>query len=228
MTLQQISEQLVRFSRDAMAKGVLDEIGEQIFTTGTVRKALDKLFMDPPTTLIRTIRSAIEDDSIKSVQVKAVLKRLWTQTSEVEVHQISAGETASTRPKIVDAKLRRGKEYSEEYHTKGKPQEVTELFRTLDKFCRELDPTNVQKRYHAKYVAYAYQKSTFCSVHIQKSGLRVWLKLDYARLENPSDYVRNVSTVGHWGLGNVELAINSFERLQETKTLIRQSFEENR
>ena len=227
MALQQIAEQLARFSRDAMAKGVLDEIGEQIFTTGKVRKALDKLFMDPPTTLIRTIRSAIGDDSIKPVQVKVALKRLWTQTSEVEVHPISAGDTASTKPKIVDAKLRSGKEYGEEFHTKGKPREVTELFRTLDKFCRELDPNNVQKRYLAKYVAYAYVKSIFCSVHLLKSGLRVWLKLDYARLDNPPDYVRDISNVGHWGVGDVELAINSLERLQEAKSLIRQSFEEN-
>lgn len=228
MTLQQIAEQFARFSRDAMAQGVLDEIGEQIFTTGKVRKALDKLFMDPPTNIIRIIRSAIGDDSIKPVQVKAALRRLWNQTSEVEVRPISAGSTALTKTEKVSTKLRRGKEYSEEFHTKGKPQEVIELFLTLDKFCKELDPLNVQKRYRAKYVAYAYVKSTFCSVHIKKSGLCVWLKLDYSRLENPPDYVRDVSKKGHWGVGDVELAINSFEKLQEAKSLIRQSFEENR
>jgi len=226
MTIQQIAEQFTRFSRDAMAKGVLDEIGEQIFTTGKVRKALDKLSMDPPTTLIRIIRSAIGDDSIEPVQIRAALKRLWSQKSEGEFHRFSV--KADTKTKIDDTKLRGGKEYDEEVHTKGKPQEVIELFLTLDNFCRELDPHNVQKRYRAKYVAYAYVKSTFCSVHIQKSGLRVWLKLDYARLENPPDYARDVSKTGHWGVGNVELAINSFERIQEAKSLIRQSFEKNR
>jgi len=53
------------------------------------------------------------------------------------------------------------------------------------------------------------------------------LKLDYAHLENPPDYVRDVSNVGHWGVGDVEFPINSLERLQEAKSLIRQSFEEN-
>jgi len=85
MTIQQVAEQFARFSRDAMAKGLLDEIGEQIFTTGKVRKALDKLFMNPPNTLIRLIRSTIGNDSIKPTQVKEALKRLWAQTSEVEV-----------------------------------------------------------------------------------------------------------------------------------------------
>ncbi len=40
MSTQQVAEQLNRFSRDAMAKGLLDELGEQIFTTGKIRKAL--------------------------------------------------------------------------------------------------------------------------------------------------------------------------------------------
>jgi len=65
MSIQQVAEQFARFSRDAMAKGLLDEIGEQIFTTGKVRKALDKLFIEPPPKLIRLIRSIIKDDTIK-------------------------------------------------------------------------------------------------------------------------------------------------------------------
>ena len=39
ISLHQIAEQLARFSRDAMAKGLLDKIGEEVFTTGKVRKA---------------------------------------------------------------------------------------------------------------------------------------------------------------------------------------------
>ena len=77
------------------------------------------------------------------------------------------------------------------------------------------------------YVAYVHKKSTFCSVHLLKSGLRIWLKLDAAHLENLPDYVRDVSNIGHWGVGDVELSINSLERLQEAKSVIRRSFEEN-
>ena len=58
-SVQQIAEQFNRFSRDAMARGVLDEIGEQVFTMGKIRKALDKLFLEPPANLVRIIRSAI-------------------------------------------------------------------------------------------------------------------------------------------------------------------------
>ena len=224
-SVHQIAEQFNRFSRDAMARGVLDEIGEQVFTTGKIRKALDKLFLDPPNNLIRIIRSVLNDESIKPIQIKEALKRLWAQSSEVELPSIQPSIGEIGKP---EKKHRRGKDYGEDHHIKGKPREVVELFRILDKFCRELDPTTVQRKYLAKYVRYMHGKAIFCCVHIQKSGLRIWLKLDYSHLENPPDYVRDVSNIGHWGVGDVEIGIDSLEKLHSSKSLIRQSFEENK
>ncbi|MCL0080190.1 DUF5655 domain-containing protein [Dehalococcoidia bacterium] len=223
MIIQQVAEQFARFSRDAMAKGVLDEIGEQIFTTGKIRKALDKLFMEPPNTLIRLILSAIGDDTIKPMQVKKALKRLWTQTSEIAIPS-----TFGVEPVLPERTEARGKEYNEEHYLEGNPREVVELFRTIDKFCRELDAIAVQRKYLAKYVKYTHGKNIFCCVHLQKTGLRVWLKLNYSDLESPPEYVRDVSKIGHWGVGDVELAIDTMQRFESAKGLIQKSFEENR
>jgi len=225
MTIQQVAEQFARFSRDAMARGILDEIGEQVFTTGKIRKALDKLFIDPPNYLIRLIRKTIGDDSIKPKQVKKALKRLWAQTSEINIS--STYEIVPDTRTIQNASLKQ-KSYNENHHVEGKPQEVIELFRTVDKFCRELNPTNIVRKYLAKYVKYSFNKNIFCCVHLQKSGLRIWLKLNYSDLENPSDNVRDVSSVGHWGVGDVELAIDSHERFNNSKHLIQKSFDENK
>ena len=218
---QQIADQFKRFSRNAMAQGVLDEIGEQVFTTQKIRKAIDKLFLDPPRNLIRIIRSSIGDESITPVQVKAALKRLWAPSSEVD-YPIDGGDGE------VETDNQRVKDYGEEHHTKEKPREVLELYRIVDKYCRELDPTIVQRKYLAKYIGYTNGKNTFCCVHIQKSALRVWLKLDYSHLENPADYIRDVSNMGHWGVGDIEIRIDSLEKLQISKSLIMQSFDETK
>jgi len=84
MSIQQIAERFLRFSRDAMVKGVLDEIGKETFTMGKIRKALDKMFSEPPNAFVRLIRSTIGDDTIKPAQVKKALNRLWARTSDVE------------------------------------------------------------------------------------------------------------------------------------------------
>lgn len=62
-------------------------------------------------------------------------------------------------------------------------------------------------------------------MHLQKSGLRVWLKLKYTELESPPDFIRDVSNIGHWGVGNVEMTIDTLDKLQNGKELIRKSFE---
>jgi hypothetical protein len=225
MSIQQVAKRFTRLSRNAMAKGVLDEFGEQVFTTGKIRKALDKLFIEPPNTLIRLIRLTIGDDTIKPRQVKKALKSLWAPTSEVELPSTYKPGIEPVLPERIKVK---GKEYSEGYHLKGKPQEVVELFRIIDKFCRELDPTTVQRKYLAKYVRYTRGKNIFCCVHLQKSRLRIWLKLNYSNLESPPEYVRDVSNIGHWGVGDIELAIDNFERFQGAKILIQKSFEESK
>jgi predicted transport protein len=224
MSVRQVAEQFARFSRDSMAKGVLDEIGEQIFTTAKIRKALDRIFADPPTPLIRLIRSTIRDGTIKPIQVKNALRRLWSQTSEVGISSTLESATKTVAPRTRRA---RGKDHGQEHHTKGRPQEIIELFRTIDKFCRELEPGAIERRYLAKYVRYSRGKSIFCCVHLYGGGLRVWLKLRYSALQSPPRYVRDVSNIGHWGVGDIELAINSLDRLQDAKSLITRSFEEN-
>ena len=72
---------------------------------------------------------------------------------------------------------------------------------------------------------YSHGKHIFCCIHLKKSGLHVALKLDYSDLENPPEFARDVSQVGHWGVGDVELAIDSLGRLDDAKVLILKSFE---
>jgi predicted transport protein len=100
--------------------------------------------------------------------------------------------------------------------------------RTIDKFCMELDPANVQRKYLATYIRYTYGKNIFCCACLFNSGLRVWLKLNYTDLEKPPEYIRDVSSTGHWGVGNIELTIDSLDRFQSAKIFIQKSFEKNK
>ena len=77
----------------------------------------------------------------------------------------------------------------------------------------------------AKYVSWSKDKAIFCSAHLQQGGLRVWVKTDPKKLDPSHPFARDVSRIGHWGVGDVELAINSLERLRDAEAHIRESFE---
>lgn len=226
LSVEQVASQLSRLSRDSIARGVLDDLGDEIFSTAKVRKALDRLFSELPGPFLRSIRKVIGDAALTPKQIKFALDRIW---------RTSTPGTSAVERETGRHELRKGlrdrvrkQDYSEAHHTTGKPKEVVELYRALDRFCLDLAPAEVLRRHLAKYVSWSHGKHTFCCAHLQQSGLRVWLKLGPADIGDGPTFARDVSKIGHWGVGDVELAIDSMRRLREAEPLIRASFERAR
>lgn len=222
-SVEQVASHLARLSRDAMARGVLDELGEEIFTTAKVRKALDRLFADQDSSFLRVIRKALDDDSIAPAQIRATLSRIWRGES---LAPLAKGVEPARKGRRKRAAIPRDKlDYGEAHHTEGKPVEVVELYRALDRFCQDLAPGKVTRRHLGKYIAWSLGKSVFCSAHLLQSGLKVWLRLRSSDIPESATYARDVSKVGHWGVGDVELRIDRTERLRDAEQLIRASIE---
>jgi predicted type IV restriction endonuclease/predicted transport protein len=217
--IEQMAAHLTRFSRNSMEDGVLDEIGEEIFTTAKVRKAIDKLFAEQDDSFVRLIRKMLDDENVSPAQVKAALPRIW-RTESAKSHKADSAASGKqgrqTREKL---------DYGENHHTGGRPVEVIELYRKLDRFCQDLAPTNVSRRYLAKHVAWTIGKTTFCSVHLLQSGLKMWLNLNPNKIPSSITQVRDVSKVGHWGVGDVEIFIDNAEFLHDTEQYIKMAFD---
>jgi predicted transport protein len=222
LSVEQINTQLNRISKESLAHGTLDRLGEEIFTATKIRKALDRLFANPPGALIRVIRTTVEDENITPAQIRDTLARIWR--GDAEGHLPVAPDTHGGSKRVKKGGERRGRDYGEAHHIEGKPKEVVELYRALDRLCQDLAPGLVKRGYLAKYVGWSIGKRTFCSAHLQQSGLRVWIRFDPAKIPESATYARDVSKIGHWGVGNVELAIDSLERLHDAERYIRTSF----
>ncbi len=219
LSIQQIAQQMWRFSREEMARGSLDALGEQTFTDGKVRKALGQIISSAPRSFLNLVRDTIGDQSITPQQIKESLARIWralgiiappsstgpphlrgTSTEPVEV---------AKRAGVVQRATSSQSPYNEAHHIAQKPKEAVELYRALDRICLSLDPGSITKRYLANCISYDRAKRTFCSIHLRRAGLRVWLRLKYNRLSPPPSFARDVSNVGHWGAGDLELALSS-------------------
>jgi len=220
LSVEQVAAQVNRLSRDSMAQGVLDDLGTEIFTTGKVRKALDRLFIEAPTPLIRLIRRTMDDNSVTPSQIKQALGRIWDSGNPTSTIVSERQEESTEKPST----LRKPDKYSESHHTEGKPREVIELYRGLDRLCQDLAPGRVIRAYRAKYISWSLDKAIFCCAHLQQSGLRVWVKTDPKALDPSESLARDVSAIGHWGVGDVELAIDSRERLRAADRFVQESF----
>jgi predicted transport protein len=239
MTVEQIARQMWRFSAEEMAAGTLDALGEQTFTDGKVRKALAMLMTDPPRTLLNLVRKTVGDEGLTPQKIKESLTRIGVESSPGSMSTTAAqtpagrtlfpGETEKPRRRKKTERAQRAKKgeslYDEDRHLRGKPQEAIQLYRTIDRTCMGLLPGGISRRYLAKTVNYELNGRCFCSVHLLQGGLRVWLRLKLSRIENPPLFARDVSNVGHWGTGDVELRLSNRGELEQSAELIRQSFE---
>ena len=222
MTVEELARQFNRLSRESMAKGLLDQLGTEIFTTGKVRKVLDRLFAETPASFIRLIRKTMADSSVTPSQIQQALRRIWDTGKQAPPPVAGVPDSQKQERRL---SKRQTTEYPESHHTGGKPNEVIELYRGVDRFCQDLAPGKVTRIYTAKYVSWSLDKAIFCCAHLQQSGLRVWLKTDPKDLDPSISFARDVSRIGHWGVGDVELAVNSLDRLRDAEAFVRKSFE---
>jgi len=237
--VQDLAEQLWRISRDEMARGTLDIEGEQTFTDSKVRKALDCLLLDPPRSLVSLLRRVADDNTLTPQKVRDSLARLWSGRSGAPAPPLAGvtpgapnaptrthGGRATKRGRKTKRPGKQPKrDYGESHHTSGKPREVIELYRAVDQVCLSVIPGGIEKRFMKMSIRYAAEGRPFCWVCLQQGGIRVWLTLKYGHLVAPPDFARDVSSVGHWGGGDLELGVTSRSQLETATELVRRAFE---
>ena len=242
MTVDQIAARLWRFSSEEMAKGTLDALGEQTFTDGKVRKALHALLINPPRSLLNLLRSESGDENLSPQRIRDSLSRIASEpgagassilfagpnrvaSGGIARESVSLNVAQARRTLTTRAKAKKGESpYDEVHHLAGISQEVISLYRAIDRICMSFDPSRTARRFLAKSINYELDNRCFCSLHVCRGGLRVWLQLKFDRIQNPPPFARDVSHIGHWGTGDVELRISNRLEL-EAAELIRNSFD---
>lgn len=98
-----------------------------------------------------------------------------------------------------------------------------ELFEAFRKQVLALDPC-VTEEFLKLYVAYKAE-TNFVDVVPQAKRLRLSFNMKFPEISDPKGICKDVSGLGRWGNGDVEVALSSIEELPYIMGLIRQSFE---
>jgi predicted transport protein len=102
----------------------------------------------------------------------------------------------------------------------GAMREVFEAFR---KQVLALDPC-VNEEFLKLYVAYKAE-TNFVDIVPQAKRLRLSLNVGFHEIEYPRGVCKDVSGLGRWGNGDVEVGMSSIDELPYVMGLVRQSFE---
>ena len=126
---------------------------------------------------------------------------------------------------VVSESKSSGKDRGHEQRLAEASPELRELYEELRDFMLSLGD-DVQEKTLKLYAAFKRIKN-FASVVVMADSLKVFLKLDPEDMDLVEGFTRNVSKVGHWGTGDLEVSIGSAEALERAKPLIEQSFSDS-
>lgn len=100
---------------------------------------------------------------------------------------------------------------------------MRDLFEIFRKDVLALDPC-VSEEFLKLYVAYKAE-TNFVDIVPQKSRLRLSLNMQFHELHDPKDLAKDVTNLGRWGNGDVEVTLSKPEELPYVMGLVRQAFE---
>ncbi|MCB0539679.1 MAG: DUF262 domain-containing protein [Bacteroidetes bacterium] len=102
--------------------------------------------------------------------------------------------------------------------------EMLDLYRQLEKRILNLDAT-VRVEFKKLYIAFKAQ-TNFVDIVPQKKRLRLSLNTQFDKIKDPKGYCKDVSGLGRWGNGDVEVGLENLSQLDYVMDLIEQAFEE--
>lgn len=159
-----------------------------------------------------------------------VLQNTWNEKhiKERANELAKKAESIWKYPTLTDAELEKYQEkdtttpkYSLE--TYGMNDLTKILFDALDKRIMNLSP-GVKREYKKLYIAYKLD-TNFVDIIIQKERLRIAVNMKFSDIIDPNGICRDITGIGRWGNGDVELFMEHKDELDKIMEIVKQSFD---
>ena len=96
------------------------------------------------------------------------------------------------------------------------------LFDMLDRRICNLSP-DVKREFKKLYIAYKLD-TNFADIVVQKQRLRISLNMKYSEIHDPKGICRDITGLGRWGNGDVEVFFEHTSEIDDIMDLIEQSY----
>lgn len=193
--------------------GYNSELSDKPFSK---KKTIVGGFDDSPLRLNAFLRNVMiwneENIKLRAVELAKKSKEIWFAPS---LPQTTLDKYKKTTEK--DTSLYTIEQYE---YLKG---DMLELYYALSKRILNID-ASVKEEYKKLYIAF---KSTtnFVDIVPQKARLRLSLNIEFNQIIDPLGLCKDVSGLGRWGNGDIEIGISNISELDQVMELIQQSFD---
>ncbi len=96
------------------------------------------------------------------------------------------------------------------------------LFEALDRRILNLSP-GIKREFKKLYIAYKLD-TNFVDIVVQKQRLRISVNMKISEVYDPNDICRDITGLGHWGNGDIELFLEHISDVDQVMEIIEQSY----
>lgn len=114
--------------------------------------------------------------------------------------------------------------YTFEQHLSGKPDPMRELAVAVNDFIAGLDPA-IEVAPKKFYVAYKTSQNIVC-MEVKQQRVILYLKLDPKTVRGPKGISRDMSDLGHYGTGDLEVSIKGASDFELAKPFIQMAYDQ--
>jgi uncharacterized protein with ParB-like and HNH nuclease domain/predicted transport protein len=192
--------------------GYNSELSDKPFSQ---KKTMEGGFNDSPIRLNDFLRK-VETWSLENIEARA--KELAEKARQIWFAPNLSQEVLdkySTEEKVTNV-------YTIEQYEQLKG-DMLDLYHALKKRILNID-SSVKEEYKKLYIAFK-SSTNFVDIVPQKVRLRLSLNIDYPDIIDPKGLCKDVSGLGRWGNGDVEVGISNLNELDDVMELIQQAFD---
>ena len=172
---------------------------------------------------------------LKSVEFSDIAFELWKvskfSNDTVLFDKVNNTNTSASIKQVTDSDKNKQKvnkeikKYTEADTLKGKNEDIVSLYENLkEDILSQYDDIEIV---HLKYyLVFKVNNKIVASLSVLKKSLKTWINLKDSDISDPDNKIRNVSNIGHHGVGDYEFNITSDDDFYYFNRLFKQSYDE--
>ena len=172
---------------------------------------------------------------LRSVEFSDIAFELWKvvkySNGTVLYDKVNNTNTTASIKQIADSDNKRKKvnkeikKYTEVDTLDGKSDDIKSLYYELkDYILSKYD--DIEVTHWKYYFVFKVNNKIVVSASVLAKSIKTWINLKESEIHDPDNRIRNVSNVGHHGVGDYQFVINSEDDFYYFEKLFKQSYDE--
>lgn len=172
---------------------------------------------------------------LKSVEFSDIAFELWKvskfSNETVLFDKVNNFDTSASIKQITKSdsnkqKVNREiKSYTEKDTLKGKSEDMISLYDNLKEVILS-NYGDIEIKHLKHYLVFKVNNKIIASAQLLSKNIKIWINLKESELNDPENKIRDVSNVGHYGVGDYEFRINTEDDFDYFNKLFKQSYDE--